>query len=113
MNIPRLFPYGNGYVGADFGADGTSGTLTVGLPFGEKVPMPIDFVSNTDKIMGTYQGTEATPLASLVIDFNSGHDSRPSSSFSSSISLHYRAKSRPLAKTLFDGRDVLRRVYMI
>jgi hypothetical protein len=43
--------------------------------------MAIDFIPNTDKIMGAYQGTEATALASLRIDFDFGHVSRSSSSF--------------------------------
>jgi hypothetical protein len=62
--------------------------------------MAIDFIPDTDKIMGTHQGTEATSLAPLLIDFDFCHVSRPSIHLSLSISLDYRAKSRALAMAL-------------
>lgn len=76
--IPRLFPHSDGYIRTDFRAQGASGAFTIGLPFGKEVPMAIDFIPDTDKIMGTHQGTEATSLAPLLIDFDFCHISRPS-----------------------------------
>jgi hypothetical protein len=35
----------------------------------------VDFIPKGDKFVGTHYGTETTSLASLLIDFDFGHDS--------------------------------------
>jgi len=38
--------------------------------------MTIDFIPNGDKLVRAHRGTQATPFASLLIDFDFGHNSQ-------------------------------------
>jgi len=77
--------------------------------------MTIDFIPDTEKIMRAYQSTQTTSLAYLLINFNFGHDLKPSNSLCPhvlhkprpvggelhlNISLNYRMKSRDMAAIL-------------
>jgi len=43
--------------------------------------MPIDFIPDTEKTLRAYQSAQTTSLAYLLINFNFGHDLKPSNSF--------------------------------
>lgn len=76
----------NGYIGADLRADGAARARAVIVPDDEKITLTVDFLSDADRSLGTGDGAEGTPFASLFVDFDFGWH-------------HFTANENPITKS--------------
>lgn len=70
-----ISPYPNGDVRTDLPADSTPRAGSIPIPNDVKIPLTINFLPDLNQSLGTGNRAEPTPLASLSVNFNLGHDS--------------------------------------
>jgi hypothetical protein len=73
IEVQSSLPHPDGYVGAHFSAQGTSGTALLILPAGEEEPQTIHFLSEANQLLRAYDCAKPAAFASLAIDFYPGH----------------------------------------